>query len=174
MAVSERAWIVVWVVGVILLAAAAGLGSRTAQTHVMARKAWLAASAEVDDASYDARESDALYAAAEEALETTVLLARMAGAGLILLVAGLLARRPRRGVGGRSRASAPLGVVAAALVWAILTFAAARATHPLLGPVLAHGLRAIAPFAAAAAGIGVWLLHRRQTAAKVPASTGDK
>ena len=148
-----------------MLVTSIALGAGAVRTYVEAREAWLAAS-DTASARYDAAASDALYDTVTTSLDEVVLLARVLGAGLVLLAAGLAFRAQRE----TSRAALLLGLTAATLTWALLAFAAGRFSHPLFGPIVTHGLHALAPFAALAAGITVWALRGRRSAAKVPAS----
>ena len=167
--VRRRVLTVVWVVGVLLLAVGVGLGSRVAQTHVVARRAWLVASDTGGDA-YDARASDVLYERVTQSLDEATLLARVLGAGLVLLAAGLAFRARGR----KNRAAVLLGLVVAAATWSGLAFVSGHLDQPIFGPILTHGLRAVAPFAAVAAGIAAWALRGPRSAAKVPASGDTK
>lgn len=164
-ATRRRITTAAWALGVLLLAAGVGLGSRVAQTHVVARRAWLVAS-DASAARYDAAASDVLYDRVMESLDQATWLARVLGVGLVLLAAGL-AFRTRR---GKSRAAVLLGIGVLAATWAGLAFVTGHLDHPLFGPILTHGVDAVAPFAAAAAGIAAWALRGRRSAAKVPAS----
>jgi hypothetical protein len=166
---------VLLVAGVALLALGVALGSRAAQDHLMARRAWLTVSGSVGEADYDPARSDRLYAVAESELDSVALWSRSAGAGgLLLALALVVARGPRRGGSRALAVRASFSAALGGLVWWALFTIAAGASHPWLGPLLSRGLGALAPFAAAGAGLAAFLAVSRRCPASRLASGPER